>query len=921
VTAPGAISRFAAAWVERVVRWPGLVLVACVVLTGGLAQYTATHIGINTDTADMISPEVPWRKRFNAYRGEFPELDNTLVVVVDALTPEQAQRSAEMLATRLAQRPEVRSARLPLRDPFVLRHALLLMPNSEREALGARLIEAQPLLGRLGAQPTVAGLLELVEALVESDRPDALADLGALFNELSGAFESTGKSVSGAIGPDVIEQRVIGQGAPNAGAVSWQRILAGDSAPRAQQILLVKADLDYSELLPAGPLMDTVRTLARSDDVAVSGVRVRITGGAAMAHEELDTVSSGMGLSAGLALVLVTVVLLFGLQCWRTAIAVAVCLAMGLVWTAAFAAWSVGDLNLISVAFALLYIGLGVDYAVHYCLRYGELFRQGFEDKEAARIAASDVGASLVLCAITTGVGFAAFIPTEFSGVSELGIISGAGMFISLAASLTALPALLLVTRARPGGTASVPAANEPDPGKSDLGKPDPRKPDLSKFDLSKSDLGESDRNGHGPSGFSPNRRVVLVGVVVVVAVCAFALPGARFDPNPINLRDGATESVATYLELAARSNSAGLSLSVIGSPERLAHVRARLEQLPEVSAVSGLHTLVPDEQDRRLAAVDDLALTLGGGFELDKTIEPTPAGALVRALATTRQALEKSATDNAELTRLVSAMAQFAKRLDATDKAEQLAGALHQRVLGNLPMLYRDLNALMAAQAIAVHKLPAHLRALWIGNAGRHRLAVEPSANVVDNAAALAFLTAVQQVVPEATGTIEVNVRAGEVVVGAFTQALITAVVMIGLLLWFLLRKARDVAAVLTPLILAGLATAAAMSVLDIPFNFANVIALPLLLGIGVDNGIHLVHRMRFAPPRDGNLLASTTARALVLSALTTLCGFGNLAWSPHPGTASMGLVLSIGLAFAVMAALVVTPALIVKNVGARSR
>ena len=176
-------------------------------------------------------------------------------------------------------------------------------------------------------------------------------------------------------------------------------------------------------------------------------------------------------------------------------------------------------------------------------------------------------------------------------------------------------------------------------------------------------------------------------------------------------------------------------------------------------------------------------------------------------------------------------------------------------------------------------------------------------------------FVAAVRKVAPDAIGFPVIYLEAGDAVVKSFQQALVLAIIAVTILLLVLLRPKSDTLFVLLPLLLAGGLTGAASVVLGVPFNFANVIALPLLLGIGVDSGIHMVHRMRAAPPASGLILETSTARAVLYSSLTTMCSFGNLAVSPHRGMASMGALLTVGIAFTLLCTLVVLPALMVNG------
>ena len=236
---------------------------------------------------------------------------------------------------------------------------------------------------------------------------------------------------------------------------------------------------------------------------------------------------------------------------------------------------------------------------------------------------------------------------------------------------------------------------------------------------------------------------------------------------------------------------------------------------------------------------------------------------------------------------------------------------SLANAALGTLPASLRRLNTLLRAAPVNVDDLPASIRDRWISGDGRYRVEATPRDDVLDPQAAARFVAAVAAVAPRATGLPVIHLRAGETVIGAFRTALMTAFVLIGVVLLALFRNLRDTLTVVFLLLFAALATGACSVALGIGFNFANLIVLPLLLGIGVDSAIHMTHRQRSLPPVDGNLLATSTGHAVLYSTLTTLCGFGGLALSAHPGTASMGLLLAIGMLMILASTLLVLPAL----------
>ena len=332
-----------------------------------------------------------------------------------------------------------------------------------------------------------------------------------------------------------------------------------------------------------------------------------------------------------------------------------------------------------------------------------------------------------------------------------------------------------------------------------------------------------------------------------------------------------------------------------------------RLRALPEVASVRWLASFVPDAQAEKLAQIEELGFIMGpglGGMEL-AAVDVARDGAALRAL---RATLAASADPSPGAERLEAALADW---LAGPVSAERLR-TLTATLLGTLPGELERLATALGVQPVAFEDLPAELAGLWHTGERTYRLEVVPAANIGDNDAARAFVRAVEGVAENATGLPATQIHAGRTVVTAFVEALVLAVALIAAFLFGLTRSVLRTVEILAPLVLAGLATTGTAALAGVPFNFANVITLPLLLGVGVDNGIHMAHRMEVAPPVDGNLLATGTARAIVFSALTTVASFGSLMLSDHPGTASMGTLLTIGMVFAVAATLIVLPALL---------
>ncbi|MEE8444332.1 MAG: MMPL family transporter, partial [Alphaproteobacteria bacterium] len=606
--------------------------------------------------------------------------------------------------------------------------------------------------------------------------------------------------------------------------------------------------------------------------------RVRLTGTAAIDSEEFDSVARGAGLAGMISLVLVSFLLMYGLRSFRLVVSVLVTLVVGLIFTAAFAAVAIGHLNMISVAFAVLFIGLGADFGIHFALRYQEAIDRRVVHRDALQEAAIGVGGALALSAGAAAIAFYSFLPTSYLGVSELGLIAGTGMFVALILNLTLLPAILTLLPLSP------PA------------RPRRRR----KF-------------GVAAEAFIENHsRSFALGALAVGLAGLALVPQVRFDYNPINLKDFSTESVQAIRDLMRDSKTAPYTIGIVAADlDAAARLAARIKPLAAVDNAVTLRDYVPNDQKEKLEIIENMSLYLTPIIENTEIVARPSAAERAEAFGAFRAKIDrllKSGEAGAltpKFRRLGVALDRFAESR-SNDKG---LAALEAGLVGSLGARLDDLRLSLTAAPVTLGHVPDEIRVRQVTGDGRARIEVFPAEDIIDNEAMRRFVDAVRGVAPNATDTPVLLLEAGDAIVGAFTQATITALVLITLLLLSLLRRVTDVLLVFAPLILAASLTVALSVLLGLWLNFANIIVLPLLLGLGVASGIHIVMRARRG--HFSTLLGTSTPRAVVFSALTTVCSFGSLSVSGHRGTASMGELLMIAIGFTLVCALIVLPGL----------
>ncbi len=845
---PGAIAKIVAFCLAHRLA----ILLVALSLAGGSLVYTVKNFAISTNIDNLIAAELPWRQREAALSAAFPQRDDLILAVVDGASAEAAETGAKALAARLApQQSLFQSVTAPGIGPFFEQNGLLYLDKGEVERAIDALIAAQPFLATLAQDPSLRGLAGMLALIGQSagQTPDSGAATSAPLRALGGAIENA------------IE------GSPS--AFSWRALIAGAPASPADNLrfLQIKPVLDYGDLEPGANASAAIREAAR--DI---GVHVRLTGPVALQDEEFATIADGALLNNSIMALAVGLILWRALRWGRLIFAVTVNLLIGLFVTAAIGLFLVRALNPISIAFAILFVGIGVDFGIQYAVRCRAERHLKDAADWAVLHAGGHAGKPLALAAAATAAGFYAFLPTAYRGLAELGVIAGTGMIVAFVTSITVLPALLSLLRLPP----------EPAP-------------------IGYAFLAPLDE-------FLARRRFPIIfttlGVALLCAPLAFKV---RFDFNPLNLRSAKVESVSTLLDLMQDPRTTPNTIDILAPSLADAETLAKeLSALPQVESATTVANLVPEDQGQKRAIIADARALLLPSLA-PAAAAPSPSDEDDRrALAQAGAALAGAARNGDEQTTLVRRLGESLQRLAQADpQARQRARAI---LIAPLPALLQSVRAALAPQTVDLASLPAELRRDWLTSDGRARIEIAPRGDKNDNETLRAFTKAVQALAPDASGAPVSILESGDTIVRAFLQAGAMALASIGVLLYLALRRLSDVALTLAPLLLAGLITMEICGALDLPLNFANIIALPLLLGLGVAFKIYYVLAWRAGA---ANLLQTSLTRAIFFSALTTASAFGSLWMSNHPGTSSMGRLLALSLLTTLCAAVLFQPAL----------
>ncbi|EGD59492.1 hopanoid biosynthesis associated RND transporter like protein HpnN [Novosphingobium nitrogenifigens DSM 19370] len=848
------------ALVRASVRRPWLVLGIGFLLTVLSLAVDVGRFAMTTDTAELISPSVDWRQREKAFSSEFPQLSDVMLVIIDGQTPELAEDAAARLSARMdADKAHFRSAKRPDAGDFLSREGMLYGSREDVRKATSDLVAAQPLLGPLAADPSLRGVAQSLDTMLDGVTAGQvpLSRIDRPMQALAGS----------------IDQSLAGKPA----FFSWQRLLSGGSgrlAAPTRRLVLAQPVLDHTALKPGEAATDAINAAARELQIdAAHGVRLQLTGEVPMADDEFSTLEDNIGVVAMVMVGAMLLTLWFATRSARLVAAIMITIIAGLVVTTAVGLLGIGRFNLISVAFIPLFVGLGVDFGIQICVRFNAEYRVGVAPRQALIDAATALGAPLSLAAAAVFLGFGAFLPTAYVGIAELGVIAGLGMVIALLFSVTVLPALVLLMRPSPAQAETGIAALAP------------------------------------VDALLVRRRRAVLWLFALATVASIAgLPKVVFDFNPLHLRDPAAPSMQALADLTRDPDRTPSTIDVLAANQaEAAALAAKLGKLPEVSQVATLQGFVPEDQDAKLALIQDASMVLDVALNPFDVAPPPSDADMVGALRGTAAKLRTVAATPGQGAGDAAHLATSFDHLASATPAQRAAvNAMLSKPLG---VMLDQLRQSLQAQAVTLDTLPDDLRREWVAPDGKARLQVFPSGNTLDNAVLLRFRDAVAKVTPAISGMPVSTQAAAGTIAWAFVQAGVIAFVLVSALLFAVLRNLREVLFTLAPVVLSIFLTLGSCVVIGQPINFANIIAFPLLFGVGVAFHIYFVMAWRAGATA---LLQSSLARAVLFSAFATGTAFGSLWISHHPGTASMGKILMISLIWTLICALIFEPALL---------
>lgn len=826
-------------------------------LAAGAGFYAFSAFRLDTDVNNLISRDLPWRKREIAYQAAFPQGRDAILVVVDAPTPEQAGAASHALAGALQDQPALfHSVQEQGGGRFFVQNRFMFLPTSDIANVTGELVKAKPILAYLVSDQNLRGLAKtLVYVLhglqVEGYSLDRVADY---LDAAAVTLERTMRS--------------------EPAAFSWASLMQSASEPSGRRRLIsVQPKLFTNELEPGKKASDAIRRAATALDLhAKFQAAARLTGPVPLADEQFASVKEGSAFNGVVTGLIVVATLWAALRSLRLVCAVVICLAAGLVVTAGAGLLMAGALNPISIAFAMLFVGLGADFAVQYTVRYRAQRRGAPQMSEALEQATAFIGVPLTLAAVSAAAGFLSFMPTDYRGLAQLGEIAGLGMIVAYASTFTLLPALMQ----------TIGAPTEP------RAIAQPRLAPVDRFLRRRRDL-------------------IIGGTAILVTAGAFFLPALAFDFNPLHLQRKTSEAVETFMELSRDPQMDANSAQIVLGPDKDAlTVAAKVATLPQVAQCRTIDAFIPSDQNTKLGVIRGAAGALLPALHPPLKPKPTDQES-VSALQMAEDELKSAAGKEG------GPGARAARRLAVALGSLINADAVVRDRAGNafLEPLEQDLDALRLSldpTPVTLETLPRDFVRLWIAEDGRQRVDVLPKGDPNSDATIRDFASAVLALEPDATGQAIATLMWSGTMIAALAQAAAIAFCVIAIILWITLRRIGDVFLTLAPLLVAAIVTLELCALSGFKLNYANIISFPVLLGVGVAFKIYYINAWRRG---ETAFLQSPLTRAVFFSALLTATAFGSLSFSSNPGMSSMGELLALSLACTLASAALFQPAL----------
>ncbi len=881
-------------------KYAGWVVLFSFIVAGLSLWYTAENLAFKTKRSDLISRDLPYDILYKKYREEFEDFDG-MIIAVESQQTDATQRADAMKAFAVDLVQQLQKYRSSFHEIFYKvdtsyfkSRALLFMDLPDLEDLTVKLKDHQDFLQEVNQAPGLNSVLvninkEISEGMVDSLLTDFL---GTGDDEDS---EETDDEADLSLLISIFQQIKSHLKGDAPYKSPWKKFLTDRTESLQDEGFLVSENgsLLFVLLSPketandftgSKDAIELIRGVIRDVRTQHPEVNVGLTGSDVISSDEMFTTRNDVELASKIALAGVALLFIIAFRGMVKPLLAVVSLMVALGWSMGYTTLSVGHLNIMSVVFTTILIGLGIDFGIHILERYREERRQGGNVHTSMLTTLRGTGKGNLAGAITTAIAFGSMAFTDFIGIAELGVIAAGGILLCWLSMVLLLPALVCLEERWRSLSYTMPSAQ-------------PKKEKLL--------LGIFNRYG-----------TIIAVSVVMIAWAVWRTLGLNFDYNLLNLQAKGTEAVEWELKIIENAKRATWYVAVVSDSEEEARRKYEaIRKMPSVGKIDSIFTALPKNQDEKIKMIRELAEELPE-FKVVPEDQPFSLEDLQSTIKNIRFKLRKkeksgNRDDVFEASRLVEDIRQGLESTDPAVATKRMQ-AFSQTLFVDYRQIVKDLNTSLKPEPIDLDSMPDLLQKRFIGKTGKHLLLVYPGINIWERPAMEQFLKEMRDIDPKITGNAVHMFESSRLMINGYIQGGLYAMIAIMIYLLWSLRSVASTLLVLIPTLVGSFWTVGFMDLLDVQFNMANLVILPLIIGIGVVNGVHILHRYRENPGKDNMVLSKSTGQAVLLSSLTTMVGFGSLMAADHQGVYSLGLVLSIGVGSCLLASVTLLPALL---------
>ena len=883
-------------FIERLAFKHSLIVVALSIILAGLSIWvTGEKLTFKTGRGDLVAKGLPYVKLYEEYRDQFEDLEG-MVIVAESESPEKMAEFAETLAAKLKVRPDLFSQVIYKFDTSYFRSRFLLyLDPPDLESLQTKLEEHQNFIESVNASPGLNPLLNEINREISSGMVDSLMtdflggddaeeeekkndenDLNLLIRIIKEMNRSLKKNY---------HYKSPWQSLFNSGEESLRE--KGYLVSKNEKLLFILAVPNEDETSFTG-YKDSVysaRELIAEVKKDFPSISVGLTGEDVISTDEMITTQKDVELASKIALGGVALLFIIAFKGIVKPLLAVFSLLIALAWSLGFTSLTVGHLNILSVVFTTILIGLGIDFGIHILERYKEERKEGDDISTALQKTLQGTGQGNFSGAITTAMAFGAMVLTDFIGIVELGWIAGWGILFCMIAMVLLLPALVTLEEKwrKPVYTKSV------------------EKPITASISW-------LDR-------FFSHYKLIITACCLLVLVSSLALRTAHFDYNLLNLQTKGTEAVKYEMRILENAGRSAWSAAMLADTlEEVRQKETQLKTLPTIENVESIAAMVPKHQEENLQYVRENLSPLLSELYVEEEDESFSLKALTKTLKRIRFKLQGREGKEDKVAQAAREIDKFFKEVESVE--EDLAEAQLQEFSEELFVDYRGLMADLKKNAepklVEISKIPKSLRDRYISKQGKYLITIFPSVDIWNLDERNRYLKDLRSVDANVTGSAVHMFNSTRLMTEGYINGGIYAMTAIIIYVFIVFRNPRTVFFILLPVIAGSIWTVGIMELTGLKLNMANLVILPLILGIGVVNGIHITHRYREEKDKNSVVLGKSTGQAVILSSLTTMIGFGSMMVADHYGVFSLGLVLTLGVFCCLVASITFLPALL---------